>query len=62
MATGLVRLICPNLLCRSMLSVSESMRGKEVICKACGNRVVVPLKSKESNPLAVVPPKEEKSS
>ncbi len=39
-----VRLICPNLNCRTVLSVPESTRGKLVRCRACRSRVRVPEK------------------
>lgn len=48
MGSGIVRLICPNLLCRSMLSVPDAARGKEVKCRACGKRVVIPAKKAPS--------------
>jgi hypothetical protein len=37
-----VRLICPNLKCRAILSVPEMARGKTVRCRACGMRIGVP--------------------
>ncbi len=37
-----VRLICPNLKCRSILSVPQIARGKTVRCRACGMRIGVP--------------------
>ncbi|WP_428386894.1 hypothetical protein [Mucisphaera sp.] len=37
-----IRIICPNLKCRSVLAVPESARGKKVRCKACNMRVGVP--------------------
>ena len=44
-----LRIICPNLKCRTILSVPQTARGKSVRCKVCGNRFAVPLKS-EPNP------------
>ncbi len=39
---SLVRLICPNLRCRAMLSVPEAARGKKVKCRQCGTNISVP--------------------
>jgi len=39
---GLVRIICPNLKCRAILSVPATARGKSVRCKMCGSRITVP--------------------
>ena len=39
---SMVRLICPNLSCRSILAVPISARGKMVRCRSCGMRVTVP--------------------
>jgi hypothetical protein len=46
----LVRLICPNLSCRSILAVPISARGKMVRCRACGMRVTVPKLGAEAEP------------
>lgn len=40
--SSMVRLICPNLKCRSVLSVPASARGKTVRCRQCGSRIQVP--------------------
>jgi DNA-directed RNA polymerase subunit RPC12/RpoP len=37
-----IRLVCPNLTCRVVLSVPSSARGKTVQCKHCGSRLAVP--------------------
>ncbi|MEM1444673.1 MAG: hypothetical protein AAGF84_01330 [Planctomycetota bacterium] len=37
-----VRLICPNLKCRAILSVPQIARGKTVRCRSCGMRIAVP--------------------
>jgi len=44
---GVVRIICPNLKCRAILSIPESARGMSVRCKLCGTRVTVPAKRAE---------------
>ena len=55
---SVVRLICPNLKCRKILSVPESARGKKVRCRGCGMRVQIP--EKEAAPtLPATPPEEE---
>ena len=45
MSNPSVRLICPNLRCRCLLSVPVSARGKTVRCKQCGARIQVPAKA-----------------
>ncbi len=42
MSTSAVRLLCPNLKCRTVLSVPVSARGKTVRCRSCSMRVQVP--------------------
>lgn len=42
MSSDLLRLICPNLKCRAILSVPASARGKTVRCRQCSQRVRVP--------------------
>jgi len=39
-----VRLICPNLQCRSILAVPPKARGKTVKCASCGARIRIPEK------------------
>lgn len=57
---NVVRLICPNLKCRKILSVPESARGKKVRCRGCGMRVQIPEKPAEPTPTpAAAPPEEE---
>ena len=43
-----VTLMCPNLLCRKILMVSEEMRGQRVRCSYCGNVLLVPAKNARS--------------
>jgi len=50
MSANVVRLICPNLKCRKILSVPDSARGKKVRCRGCGMRVQIPMK--EAAPVA----------
>lgn len=42
MASDVVRVICPNLKCKAILSVPGSARGKTVRCRQCGTRVGIP--------------------
>lgn len=37
-----IRMICPNLRCRAILSVPPAARGKTVRCRQCGMRIQVP--------------------
>ena len=46
MSSSVIKLICPNLQCRKVLSVPAHARGKNVRCRACGIRVTVPGKKK----------------
>ena len=42
--TGLmVRVRCPNLRCRAVLSVSADKRGRCVRCEMCGQSLMIPL-------------------
>jgi DNA-directed RNA polymerase subunit RPC12/RpoP len=50
MSPSAVRLLCPNLKCRTILSVPISARGKTVRCRSCGMRVVVPVGAKPKTP------------
>lgn len=47
---SLIRLICPNLKCRKILTVPQTARGKIVRCGNCGMKITVP-----SGPPAPVP-------
>jgi len=37
-----IRIMCPNLVCRKVLAVPHSCRGKTVRCRACGTNIRVP--------------------
>jgi len=43
MSGQVIRLICPNLTCRTILSVPAGARGKDVRCRACGAKVRIPM-------------------
>lgn len=40
--SSVIRLICPNLKCRKVLTVPEATRGKQVRCRSCGMKINVP--------------------
>jgi len=42
MSEQMLRMMCPNLTCRKVLSVPEAARGKTVRCKQCGTNIRVP--------------------
>ncbi len=42
MASQTIRVICPNLKCRSILNIPATARGKTIRCGQCGFRVRVP--------------------
>lgn len=50
MGSDNVRLMCPNLKCRTILSVPAVARGRSVRCRACGARVNVPPADKPRAP------------
>jgi RNase P subunit RPR2 len=49
MSERTIRMMCPNLTCRKVLSVPEAARGKTVRCKQCGTNIRVP-QSKTNTP------------
>lgn len=53
MATSSIRLMCPNLRCRTLLSVPQTARGKNVRCRLCGTRIQVPTKPEPKKPAPV---------
>jgi len=40
-----IRIMCPNLLCRKVLGVPSSARGKTVRCKGCSTAIRIPEKA-----------------
>ena len=42
MSESHVKIMCPNLLCRKVLSVPGAARGKTVRCKACATVIRIP--------------------
>lgn len=43
-ATTTIRVMCPNLRCRSVLAVPGEARGRLVRCKHCGMNIKIPAK------------------
>ena len=39
---GIIRIMCPNLKCRSILGVPAEARGKLVRCRKCGTNIEIP--------------------
>lgn len=48
-ATDQLRIRCPNLVCRKVLAVPASSRGKNVRCKNCGAKIRVPERPAANN-------------
>jgi len=42
MQTETVRIMCPNLVCRKILAVPKSARGRTIRCRGCGTNIQVP--------------------
>lgn len=45
MTEKVVRIMCPNLMCRSVLAVPTNARGRIVRCKTCGTNIRIPKTS-----------------
>lgn len=43
-----VKIMCPNLLCRKVLSVPGAARGKTVRCKSCATVIRIPERQAEA--------------
>ena len=54
---NIVRMMCPNLKCRTLLVVPGHARGKTVRCKACGAMIKVPSARRDA-PDEAPPPEE----
>jgi len=50
MSEKMLRMMCPNLTCRKVLSVPEVARGKTVRCKQCGTNIRVPQAKAPEDP------------
>ncbi|MEM1165059.1 MAG: hypothetical protein AAGI30_02080 [Planctomycetota bacterium] len=40
--TLMIRIMCPNLKCRSVLAVPDDARGRLVRCNSCGTNIRIP--------------------
>lgn len=49
MAEDAIRIMCPNLLCRKVLAVPPTARGKTVRCKSCSTTIRIPVKAAGSS-------------
>ncbi|MBL8745064.1 MAG: hypothetical protein JNK58_01770 [Phycisphaerae bacterium] len=45
MPENVIRVMCPNLRCRSILAVPSDARGRLVRCKTCGTNIKIPQKA-----------------
>jgi len=44
MGISAIRIMCPNLRCRTVLAVPTEARGRMVRCRSCGTSIKVPPK------------------
>lgn len=44
---NVIRLMCPNLKCKSVLSVPKEARGRLIRCRNCGSTIQVPQKARQ---------------
>ena len=51
-ADRVIRIMCPNLKCRSILGVPAEARGKRVRCRKCGTNIQIPAKQEVAPPPA----------
>lgn len=42
MSPETLRIMCPNLVCRKILAVPKTARGKTVRCRSCGTSIRIP--------------------
>lgn len=57
-ADTVIRIMCPNLKCRSVLAVPTTARGKLVRCKKCGTTIMIPAHKAAEVKAAAPPPAE----
>ena len=55
MSSEVIRLICPNLKCRAILTAPAAARGKAVRCRQCGMKVRVPDNGAPKSPTPAAP-------
>lgn len=51
-ADRVIRIMCPNLKCRSILGVPPEARGKLVRCRKCGTNIQIPAKQEAASSAA----------
>lgn len=56
MSSDTVRIMCPNLVCRKVLAVPRSARGKTVKCRNCGISIRIPAGASAPAKAADTPP------
>lgn len=50
MSQSTIRIMCPNLVCRRVLAVPDTARGRVVRCRGCGSTIKVPNKAAPKPP------------
>ena len=45
-----IRIMCPNVVCRRVLAVPLTARGRQVRCRFCGTSIRVPQKKEPPKP------------
>jgi len=45
-----LRIMCPNLVCRKILAVPKTARGKTVRCRGCGTNIRIPNPNAQPQP------------
>lgn len=50
MSGSSIRIMCPNMKCRTLLSVPAIARGKSIRCGKCGNTMRVPAAPRPMTP------------
>lgn len=45
-----IRIMCPNVVCRRVLAVPLTARGRQVRCRFCGTSIRVPQKKEAPKP------------
>lgn len=61
MSEAHVKIMCPSLVCRKVLSVPAIARGQTVRCKACGTVIRIPEKAAPAETAAPAPKGKERA-
>lgn len=51
MATGTIKMMCPNLRCKAVLGVPTEARGRTVRCRNCGCNIKIPKNKPVAKPV-----------